>query len=149
MPRRLQDLRHPWEYAHTTWPDGPFDLAGDDEARAAARAARIAKLLRRHRGGRMGLRDDELAFYDAVYQNDSAVLELGDETLRTIATELVRIVKNSATIDWARKDTVRAKMRASVKRLLLRYKYPPDKAEAAIETVIAQAELMANGSVST
>jgi len=95
------------------------------------------------RGTRLGLRDDELAFYDAVCQNDSAVLELGDDTLKKIAQELVEAVRRNATIDWDKKEQVRASMRRHIKRLLVKYRYPPDKQESAIILVMDQAERLA------
>lgn len=96
------------------------------------------------RGTQLGLAEDEVAFYDAVAQNDAAVMELGDETLKSIARELVKAVRESASIDWNLKDSVRAAMRARVKRLLTKYDYPPDKEERAIELVLQQAELYAS-----
>jgi type I restriction enzyme, R subunit len=89
------------------------------------------------------LRDDELAFYDAVCQNDSATLELSDDTLKAIARELVSIVRRNATVDWDKKEQVRASLRRHIRRLLTKYKYPPDKQEAAVLLVIQQAELFA------
>ncbi|MBX3313770.1 MAG: type I restriction endonuclease subunit R [Actinobacteria bacterium] len=108
----------------------------------------LAKELResRARAGELGLAEDELAFYDAVCQNDAAVLELGDETLKAIAHALVKAVRDSATIDWNLKESVQAGLRAKVKRLLARYDYPPDKEERAIELVLEQAQLFANAS---
>jgi type I restriction enzyme, R subunit len=94
------------------------------------------------RGDELGLNDDEVAFYDALGTNDSAVIELGDETLKSIAQDLVKSVKGSVTIDWEVKEGVRAKMRVLVKRILRKYDYPPDKEEQATDTVIEQAELM-------
>ena len=88
------------------------------------------------------LTEDELAFYDALETNDSAVKVLGDATLRTIAQELVQTVKQNVTIDWTVKETVRAKLRVMVKRILRKYGYPPDKQEKATETVLKQAELL-------
>jgi type I restriction enzyme, R subunit len=93
----------------------------------------------------LGLREDEVAFYDAIVQNDSAVLEMGDETLKTIARELVKAVRASATIDWNLKESVRATMRSKVRRLLARYDYPPDREEKAVELVLQQAGLFASG----
>jgi type I restriction enzyme R subunit len=104
-----------------------------------AKEMREAKL----RAGELGLDDAELAFYDAVCQNDAAILELGDDTLKAIAQALVKAVRESATIDWNLKESVRAGLRAKVKRLLARYDYPPDKEERAIELVLEQAELFA------
>ena len=86
---------------------------------------------------------DEIAFYDAITQNGSAVLELGDETLRKLTHELVEVVKKNAKLDWTKKETVRAEMRTAVKRLLRRYRYPPDRQESAVSLVIEQAELYA------
>ena len=94
------------------------------------------------RGQELGLNEDELAFYDALETNDSAVRVLGDDTLRTIAQELVETVMRNATIDWTVRESVRARMRNAVRRVLRKYKYPPDKQEKAIETVIEQAELL-------
>jgi type I restriction enzyme R subunit len=94
------------------------------------------------RGESLGLNDDEVAFYDALEANDSAVLELGDETLKKIARELVDNVKRNVSIDWTVKEGVRAKLRVLVKRILRKYGYPPDKQEKAAETVLQQAELL-------
>lgn len=92
------------------------------------------------RGLQLGLGDDEVAFYDALGANESAVAVLGDETLRTIARELAETVKRSATIDWTQKESVRAEMRVAVKRILRKYGYPPDEQERATSLVIKQAE---------
>lgn len=94
------------------------------------------------RGEETGLSEDELAFYDALEVNDSAVKVLGDETLRNIARELVETVRRNVTIDWTVKETVRAKLRTMVKRILRKYGYPPDKQEQATRTVLEQAELL-------
>ena len=94
------------------------------------------------RGQELGLNEDELAFYDALETNDSAVKVLGDETLRTIAQELVETVRRNATIDWTVRESVRAGMRNAVRRVLRKHGYPPDKQEKATETVIEQAELL-------
>ncbi len=94
------------------------------------------------RGEILGLTEDELAFYDALETNDSAVQVLGDETLRTIARELVRDVRRNVTIDWAVRENVRAKLRVMVRRILRRYGYPPDKQEKATQTVLEQAEVL-------
>lgn len=117
-----------------------------DAAEVIAELVALAKQLReeRDRGATLGLRDDELAFYDAVCQNDSAVMELGDEVLRQIARELVDAIRRNVTVDWSRKEQVRARMRATVRRLLTRYRYPPDKQQAAIDLVMQQAELLAS-----
>jgi type I restriction enzyme, R subunit len=104
----------------------------------------LAKQMREanRRGEDLHLTEDELAFYDALETNDSAVKVLGDATLRTIAQELVQTVKRNVTIDWTVKETVRAKLRIMVKRILRKYGYPPDKQEKATNTVLKQAELL-------
>ena len=94
------------------------------------------------RGDKLGLSEDELAFYDALESNDSAVQVLGDETLRTIARELVETVRRNVTIDWTLRENVRAQLRVLVRRILRRYKYPPDKQEQATQTVLEQAEVL-------
>jgi type I restriction enzyme R subunit len=94
------------------------------------------------RGEELGLNEDELAFYDALETNDSAVKVLGDETLRQIAKELVETVKKNVTIDWTLRDNVRAQLRVYVKRILRKYGYPPDKQEKATQTVLEQAEVL-------
>ena len=106
-----------------------------------ARAMREAN----DRGERLGLTEEELAFYDALETNDSAVQVLGDETLRTIAQELVRTVRNNVTIDWTLRENVRARLRVLVRRTLNRYGYPPDKQEKATLTVLEQAEALSEG----
>ena len=104
----------------------------------------LAKQMREDlaRGEELGLNEDELAFYDALETNDSAVQVLGDETLRTIAQELVETVRRNATIDWTVRESVRAGMRNAVRRVLRKHGYPPDKQDKAVETVIEQAELL-------
>ena len=97
------------------------------------------------RGELLGLSEDELAFYDALETNDSAVKVLGDETLREIARQLVETVRNNVTIDWTLRENVRAKLRVLVKRILRRYGYPPDKQEKATRTVLEQAEVLSEG----
>ncbi len=94
------------------------------------------------RGEALGLSDDEVAFYDALETNDSAVKVLGDETLKTIARELVATVRKNVTIDWTIRDNVRAQLRVYVKRILRKYGYPPDKQEKATQTVLEQAEML-------
>ena len=96
----------------------------------------------RDRGEELGLSSDELAFYDALETNDSAVQVLGDEKLCNIATELVKTVRNNVTIDWTMKESVRANLRRLVKRILRKYGYPPDKQAKAAETVLEQAEVL-------
>jgi len=97
------------------------------------------------RGEKMRLTEDELAFYDALETNDSAVKVLGDETLRAIARELVETVRSNITIDWTLRENVRAQLRVLVKRILRRYGYPPDKQEKATQTVLEQAEVLSEG----
>ena len=97
------------------------------------------------RGEELGLSEDELAFYDALETNDSAVQVLGDDTLRDIARELVDTVRNNVTIDWTLRENVRAKLRAMVKRILRKHGYPPDKQEKATVTVLEQAEVLSEG----
>ena len=97
------------------------------------------------RGEQLGLTDDELAFYDALETNDSAVQVLGDETLCVIARELVLTVRANVTIDWTLRENVRANLRRRVRRILRKYGYPPDKRETATRTVIEQAEVLSAG----
>ena len=94
------------------------------------------------RGERLGLSEDEMAFYDALETNDSAVQVLGDETLRGIARELVETVRSNVTIDWTLRENVRANLRRLVKRILRKHGYPPDKREKATRTVLEQAEVL-------
>jgi type I restriction enzyme R subunit len=104
----------------------------------------LAKDLRAadQRGETLGLTEEEVAFYDALEVNDSAVKVLGDETLRIIAQELFRAVRNNVTIDWTLRENVRAQMRVMIKRILRRYGYPPDKQARATELVLEQAEAL-------
>jgi type I restriction enzyme R subunit len=94
------------------------------------------------RGETLGLSEDEVAFYDALETNDSAVKVLGDETLRDIARELVATVRHNVTIDWTLRENVRAQLRVLVKRVLRKHGYPPDKQEKATQTVLEQAALL-------
>ena len=109
-----------------------------EELIALAKEMRAAN----ERGEALGLGKDELAFYDALETSDSAVAVLGDEKLRLIACELVRAVYDNVTIDWTRRENVRAKLRAAVKRKLRKHGYPPDKSDKAAETVLEQAEVV-------
>jgi len=97
------------------------------------------------RDAALGLNPDEIAFYDALASNESAVRELGDDTLKKIAVEITDKLRKSTTVDWQVRESVRAKLRILVRRTLQRYKYPPDKAAAAIELVMQQAEVLSNG----
>lgn len=101
--------------------------------------------LAKNRGEELGLNDDEDAFYDALAENMSARNVLGDDQLRQIARELVQSVKSSATIDWKVKESVRATIRLTVKKILRKYGYPPDLQEKAIQTVLEQAEIISEG----
>jgi len=104
----------------------------------------LAKDLREagKRGEQLGLTEDEIAFYDALEINDSAVAILGDSTLRLIAQELVKAVRNNLAIDWTVRENVRAQMRVIIKRILRKYGYPPDKQARATELVLEQAEVL-------
>jgi type I restriction enzyme R subunit len=94
------------------------------------------------RGVNAGLNADELAFYDALADNEESVRELGDETLKKIAHELAESLRKNVSVDWAVRDSVRAKLRLLVKRILRKYKYPPVKEEAAVALVLEQAETL-------
>ena len=94
------------------------------------------------RGEKLGRSEDELAFYDALETNDSAVQVLGDETLRTIARKLVKTIRNTDTIDWMLRENVRAHLRVLVKRVLHKHGYPPDRQEKGPRTVLVQAEVL-------
>jgi type I restriction enzyme R subunit len=104
----------------------------------------LAKMMREanRRGEELNLSEDELAFYDALEVNDSAVKILGDETLRTIAREIVGTIRKNVTIDWTLRESVQAKLRVMVKRVLRKYGYPPDKQKKATDTVLEQAALI-------
>lgn len=104
----------------------------------------IAKEMReaQHRGEKLGLSEDEAAFYDALAANESAVEVLGDETLKKIAQELVDRVRKSVTVDWSKRENARAQLRVLVKRILRKYGYPPDKQEQATELVLEQTEVL-------
>ncbi|WP_349018443.1 DUF3387 domain-containing protein [Corynebacterium pseudodiphtheriticum] len=115
-------------------------------AEIIAELVALAKNMResQKRADELGLTEVEIALYDTIIQNDSAIMEMGDETLKTIARELVSTIQRSATIDWTLKETVRARMRSRIKRLLAKYKYPPDKQEEAVKLIIEQAEHLAS-----
>lgn len=100
------------------------------------------------RGDALNLNDDELAFYDALADNKSAIDVMGDAQLAVIARDLLESVRQNVTIDWTRKESARAKIRVLVKRILKKYGYPPDMTQVATETVLEQAELVATGQVS-
>jgi type I restriction enzyme, R subunit len=116
-----------------------------ESAEVIAELIKLAEEIReaQKRGEKLGLAEDEIAFYDALEVNDSAVKVLGDEALKNIARELVETVRNNTTIDWTVRETVRAKLRVMVKRILRKYGYPPDMQEKATQTVLEQAEVIA------
>jgi len=97
----------------------------------------------KNRGKQQNMTQDEIAFYDALEVNDSAVKILGDETLRKIALELTQMIRNSVTIDWTQRESVQAGIRLKIKKILKKYGYPPDKEKKATETVLKQAGLIA------
>jgi type I restriction enzyme R subunit len=118
-----------------------------ETAKVIEELIQLAKDMRKaqERGEELGLTDDEVAFYDALGTNDSAVKVLGDEALRTIARELVATVRANVTIDWTVRENVQAHLRVLVKRILRKYGYPPDKQEKATQTVLEQAALLSGG----
>jgi len=105
----------------------------------------LARIIRR--GEESGLNEAEVAFYDALADNASARDVMQDDTLKLIARELADRIKSKASLDWTQRETVRADMRRTVRRLLTKYGYPPDAQEAATQLVIRQAELMAESIV--
>lgn len=111
-----------------------------------AELVKLAKEMRDsdQRTENLGLSVAEVAFYDAIAQNDAAVLQMGDDTLKQIAIDLVQAVRNSVVIDWEHKESVRAAMRSKVRRLLAKYDYPPDAEAKAIELVLEQAQVLAS-----
>jgi type I restriction enzyme R subunit len=116
-----------------------------DSAQVIKELIDLAKNVReaKSRGEKLGLTDYEVAFYDALANNESAKDILGgDETLKKIAREVTELIKKNTTIDWMSRDAVRAKLRLMVKKLLNRHGYPPDKQIDAITTVLKQAEVM-------
>ena len=121
-----------------------YENRGTETAQIIQELIDLAKEMQEanRRGEALNMSDDELAFYDALAINESAKEVLGDDTLRTIARELAVKIRESASIDWTIKETVRAGMRAMVKRLLRKYGYPPDKQESATKIVLEQAELL-------
>ena len=105
---------------------------------------KLAKEMRdaQERGESLGLTDDEVAFYDALEVNGSAVQVLGDEKLKLIAQELVDAVKRSVSVDWTKRENARAQIRVMVKRILRKHGYPPDKQAKATELVLEQAAIL-------
>jgi type I restriction enzyme R subunit len=115
-----------------------------ETAKVIEELIQLAKDMRaaERRGEELGLTEDEVAFYDALETNDSAVKVLGDDALRMIARELVATVRANVTIDWTVRENVRAHLRVLVKRILRKYGYPPDLQEKATQTVLEQAEVL-------
>ncbi|MGE6473379.1 type I restriction enzyme endonuclease domain-containing protein, partial [Serratia proteamaculans] len=105
----------------------------------------IVRMLASKRGDALGLNDDELAFYDALATNEASVRELGDEILAKIAHELTDSLRANISVDWSSRESVRAKLRILVRRILRKYKYPPDKAEDAAQMILDQTELLCEG----
>ena len=104
----------------------------------------LAKKMReeQQRGTQLNLTEEEVAFYDALADNESAKEVLGDTTLKMMAHELVEMIRKNVTIDWTLRDNVQANLRVKVKHLLKKYKYPPDKQQKATDTVLDQAKLL-------
>lgn len=96
----------------------------------------------RKRGEESGLSDEEVAFYDALAENESAVQVMGDDKLRVIAHELLMSLRDNVSVDWAHRESARARLRVLVKRILRKYGYPPDLQDSAVQTVLAQAEAL-------
>ncbi len=107
----------------------------------------LAKDIRaaRQRGEESGLSDEEIAFYDALAENESAVQVMGDDKLKLIAHELLMSLRENVSVDWAHRDSARARMRVLVKRILRKYGYPPDLQDTAVQTVLQQAEALSSG----
>lgn len=116
-----------------------------EAAQVIAELLELAKKIKdeKDKGKDMGLTEEEVAFYDALANNESAIRELGDETLKAMARELVEMLRKNTTIDWTIKESIQAKLRVYIKRLLKKYNYPPDKQEGATKIVLEQAELLA------
>lgn len=107
---------------------------------------KLAKDIRsaRQLGEESGLSDEEIAFYDALAENESAVEVMGDDKLRLIAHELLVSLRDNVSVDWAHRESARARLRVLVKRILRKYGYPPDLQDAAVQTVLQQAEALSN-----
>ena len=98
----------------------------------------------RQRGEEQGLSEDEIAFYDALAENKSAIQMMGDDKLKLIAHELLVSLRENVSVDWAHRDSARARMRVLVKRILRKYGYPPDLQDVAVQTVLQQAEALSS-----
>jgi len=130
---------------------------GDAVARYHANAITTAEVLQeliqlakdiraaRQRGEESGLSDEEIAFYDALAENESALQMMGDDKLKLIAHELLMSLRENVSVDWAHRDSARARMRVLVKRILRKYGYPPDLQDTAVQTVLQQAEALSSG----
>jgi type I restriction enzyme R subunit len=107
---------------------------------------KLAKDIRaaRQRGEESGLSDEEIAFYDALAENESAIEVMGDDKLRLIAHELLVSLRENVSVDWAHRESARARLRVLVKRILRKYGYPPDLQDAAVQTVLQQAEMLSS-----
>jgi len=121
---------------------GKYENRAIETAQVIEELIELAKKMReaQQRGENLGLNEDEIAFYDALGINESAVRDLGDDVLKAIARELVKSLKANLKVDWKSRESVRAQIRIAIKRILKQYKYPPDKQEKAVQTVIEQAE---------
>ena len=150
-PLKMVIVRDIWltPCLHTLYIDKP--MRGHTLMQAIARVNRVFRdkpgglvvdHIGRPAGKDLGLSEEELAFYDALETNDSAVRVLGDEILRTIACELVEAVRKNVTVDWTVRENLRARLRVIVKRILRRYGYPPDRQGRATRTVLEQAEVL-------
>jgi type I restriction enzyme R subunit len=98
----------------------------------------------RSRGEDVGLTDEEIAFYDALAENESARTAIGEPALRVIALDLVKSIRTNISVDWMHRETARARIRVLVKRILRRYGYPPNLQDAAVQTVLQQAEALSS-----
>ena len=126
-------------YAHKYGPDiAVRDRAGDGRIDRDGEEV-LRRLFTRRR---LDLSDDEVRFYDALANNESAVRELKDQTLKKIAHELTENLRTNLSVDWSERGSVRAKLRLMVKRILRKYKYPPDQEEAAVELVLRQVQAL-------
>lgn len=116
-----------------------------ETARVIEELIDLAKTIKKDKeeGKKLGLNEDEIAFYDALEVNDSAVKILGDEALRKIAREIFETIRKNVSIDWTIRESVQAQLRILVKKILRKYGYPPDKQESATKMVLQQAEVIA------
>jgi type I restriction enzyme R subunit len=117
-----------------------------DSAQVIQELINIANQIKKdkQKGKKLGLSPEEEAFYDALSNNESAIEILGEKTLKIIAHELTELIKKNTSIDWTIRKSVQSKLKVMIKRLLRKYKYPPDKQKMATELVLTQAKLLAN-----